>query len=124
MAAPWRNLILLSVLIILGVSGGFYLRKRNAGNQDSDRERFISIYAELLAAQAMFRDAKDSISDSAVWQRLNEIYSESGTDSIWVRKYLESQASDIRSLEGIWGKIMIKADSILAETKRQRAIHP
>jgi hypothetical protein len=124
MNAAWRNLILLSFLIILGVSGGFYLRNRNVSYQKIDRERFISTYAELLAAKAFLHDCGDSISDSAVWKRQNEIYSKSGTDSIWIRRYLESQTADIRSLEEVWGKIMIKADSILAETKRQKANNP
>ena len=124
MNAAWRNLILLIVLIISGVSGGFYFRNQSAVRQNSEREKFISTYAELLAAKAISNKADDSIDFQSRAEKLTEINERNGTDSIWMRKYLESQSGDVKALENIWGIIELKTDSILAETKRQKAILP
>lgn len=102
---------LLTIIIILAAITAIavlqYQRHRHIDSVTTDDEKFVSTYMELAVARETFAGNPDSL--TSVYER---IFSQNGTDSIWMLQHIRSISDDTGRRLLLWGRIVDRLDSL------------
>ena len=102
---------LLTIIIILvamtAIAALQYQRHRHTDRVSTDDEKFVSTYTELAVARETIAGNPDSL--TSVYER---IFSQNGTDSIWMLQHIQSISDDTGRRLLLWDKIVDRLDSL------------
>jgi hypothetical protein len=107
MNRPLRNLILIAVVILSGILVTIYSRSRILNTAEIEKNKFICTYSDLAIAKEQFPAGSDSLR-----LKLTEIYKTYGTDSTWMKGFLQVYSDDIEAKAKLWDKIVERLDSL------------
>lgn len=114
--AAKRLLIIIALLTaITAIAVIQFQRHRHTDLISIDDEKFVSTYTELAVARETFTGDPDSL--LSVYER---IFSQNGTDSIWMLQHIQSISDDTGRRLLLWDRIVGRLDSLKENPKRDK----
>lgn len=107
MQKPLRNIVLIAVLILSGILAAIHVRSRISNSAEIEKNKFIYTYSDLAIAKETYPAGGDSLSI-----KFAEIYKTYGTDSLWMKNFLQKYSDDLASKAGLWDRIADRLDSL------------
>lgn len=107
MAAKRLTITIIILAAITAIAVMQFQRYRHAERLSTDNEKFVSTYTELAVARERFTGDPDSL--ASVYER---IFSQNGTDSVWMMQYIESFSDDAKRRLLLWDRIVDRFDSL------------
>lgn len=107
MAAKRFSAIIVISVFIAAIAVWQFQRYRHAERLSTDDDKFVSTYTELAVAREMFISDPDSLASA-----FERIFSQNGTDSNWIRQYIENISDDAKRRVILWDRIVDRLDSL------------
>ncbi|MEE8417241.1 MAG: hypothetical protein V3S06_01115 [candidate division Zixibacteria bacterium] len=107
MAAKRFSAIIVISVFIAAIAVWQFQRYRHAERLSTDDDKFVSTYTELAVAREMFTSDRDSLATAQ-----ERIFSQNGTDSNWIRQYIENISDNPERRVILWDRIVDRLDSL------------
>ncbi len=107
MAAKRFSAIIVISVFIAAIAVWQFQRYRHAERLSTDDDKFVSTYTELAVAREMFTSDRDSLATAQ-----ERIFSQNGTDSNWIRQYIENISDNPKRRVILWDRIVERLDSL------------